>query len=191
MLFSATITEDIDSLARLSLNKPVRVKIDTTGSLSTGLTQEFLKIKSTSTTRTGVDKSRETVLVAVCQRSFQGSTIVFFRSKREAHRMKIIFSLLGLSSAELHGDLTQEQRLKSLQSFKEGKVSYLLATDLASRGLDIKGIENVVNFEMPSKYEIYQHRVGRTARAGRKGRYVHLTVMHSLWSMPLTPTSVR
>lgn len=108
--------------------------------------------------------------------------------------MKILFSLHGEGlerSDELHGDLTQDARLTSLRRFREGECAFLLATDLASRGyvvllslamapwlmdrcahrLDIKGIENVINYEMPRSIEIYLHRVGRTARAGKKGRY--------------------
>lgn len=120
------------------------------------------------------ERHREALLVALCTHSFSsGRTIIFFRSKAQAHRMKIIFSLHGEGlerSDELHGDLTQEQRLLSLQKFREGESAFLLATDLASRGLDIKGIENVINYEMPRSIEIYLHRVGRTARAGKKGR---------------------
>jgi ATP-dependent RNA helicase DDX27 len=120
------------------------------------------------------ERHREALLIALCTRSFAtGRTIIFFRSKAQAHRMKILFTLFGQGlerSDELHGDLTQEQRLRALKRFREGEIGFLLATDLASRGLDIKGIENVINYEMPKSIEIYLHRVGRTARAGRKGR---------------------
>jgi ATP-dependent RNA helicase DDX27 len=88
--------------------------------------------------------------------------------------MRALFGLLDLKAEELHGDLTQEQRLNSLQLFRDSKVDYLMATDLASRGLDIKGIETVINFDMPGQLEQYLHRVGRTARAGRNGRSVTL-----------------
>ena len=90
-------------------------------------------------------------------------------AKKLAHRMRIVFGLVGLSSAELHGSMSQEQRLSAIDSFRTGKAAFLLATDLASRGLDIKGIETVINYEAPQTYEIYLHRVGRTARAGRSG----------------------
>lgn len=85
------------------------------------------------------ERSREALLVSLCTRSFSsGRTIIFFRSKAQAHRMKILFSLLGEGlerSDELHGDLTQEARLNSLRRFREGESAFLLATDLASRGL--------------------------------------------------------
>ncbi len=184
LLFSATVTESVASLSRLSMNKPVRVKIDEMGATASGLIQEFLRVRGDKAGeaiergfRSG-ERSREALLVALCTRSFaSGRTIIFFRSKAQAHRMKIIFSLHGEGlerSDELHGDLTQEQRLTSLKRFREGESAFLLATDLASRGLDIKGIENVINYEMPKSIEIYLHRVGRTARAGKKGRALTL-----------------
>jgi ATP-dependent RNA helicase DDX27 len=154
----------VNELARLSLHKPVRIKVDEAGMAARGLMQEFLRVRKEG------PRGREAVLVAICRRTFRGKTIVFFRSKQSAHRLKIIFGLCGLKAEELHGDLTQEQRLQALQKFKEGKTDYLLATDLASRGLDIKGIEQVLNYEMPNSFDIYLHRVGRTARAGKKGR---------------------
>ena len=84
------------------------------------------------------ERHREALLVALCTRSFStGRTIIFFRSKAQAHRTKILFSLFGHGlerSDELHGDLTQEQRLSSLKRFREGEIGFLLATDLASRG---------------------------------------------------------
>ncbi|KAI8458985.1 P-loop containing nucleoside triphosphate hydrolase protein [Phakopsora pachyrhizi] len=174
LLFSATVTESVADLARLSLDKPVRIKIDPPKSTAVGLTQEFLRIRedpSRKNSSKSSDLTRQAVLIALCKTSSFGKsrTIIFFRSKAGAHRMKIIFSLFSLKAEELHGDLTQEQRLKSLQKFKDGEVSYLLATDLASRGLDIKGVERVINYESPNQYDVYLHRIGRTARAGEKG----------------------
>ncbi|GAA5922859.1 DEAD/DEAH box helicase [Sporobolomyces koalae] len=184
LLFSATVTESVSELTRLSMNKPVRVKIDEMGATAKGLEQEFLRVRGDKAgesielnSRSG-ERHREALLISLCTRSFSsGRTIIFFRSKAQAHRMKILFSLYGQGlerSDELHGDLTQEQRLASLKKFREGQIGFLLATDLASRGLDIKGIEHVINYEMPKSIEIYLHRVGRTARAGKKGRALTL-----------------
>ncbi|KAG0143867.1 hypothetical protein CROQUDRAFT_48187 [Cronartium quercuum f. sp. fusiforme G11] len=179
MLFSATVSESVADLARLSLEKPIRIKIDPPKSTATGLTQEFLRVRDDQKLKKGAGAAnlqRESILVTLCKTSSfsKGRTIIFFRSKAGAHRMKVIFSLFGLKAAELHGDLTQEQRMSSLQDFKDGKVSYLLATDLASRGLDIKGVERVINYETPNQYEVYLHRIGRTARAGKKGNALTL-----------------
>lgn len=88
--------------------------------------------------------------------------------------MKILFGLFKLDACELHGNLTQVQRLASLELFKSGKANFLLATDLASRGLDIAGVKTVINFDMPKNYQVYVHRIGRTARAGKEGKAVSL-----------------
>ncbi|KAI0312629.1 DEAD-domain-containing protein [Amylostereum chailletii] len=168
MLFSATMTDSIDELVKMTLNKPVRLFVDPKRSTARGLVQEFVRV------RAGKESDRSALLVALCRRTFKSGVIVFLRSKKLAHQMRIVFGLLGMSCEELHGDLSQEQRLKALQLFRDGKVEFLMATDLASRGLDIKGIETVINYDMPSQLAQYLHRVGRTARAGKKGRSVTL-----------------
>ncbi|KIP11968.1 hypothetical protein PHLGIDRAFT_27593 [Phlebiopsis gigantea 11061_1 CR5-6] len=168
MLFSATMTDSVDELVRMSLNQPVRLFVDPKRTTARGLLQEFVRV------RAGKEDERSALLVSLCKRTFRGGAIIFFRSKKLAHQMRIVFSLLGMKSDELHGDLTQEQRLKALQHFRDGAVDYLMATDLASRGLDIKGIDIVINYDMPGQLAQYLHRVGRTARAGKKGRSVTL-----------------
>ena len=97
--------------------------------------------------------------------------IVFVRAKKSTHRLRVLFGLAGLNAVELHGDLSQRERLESLDRFRNGQADYLLATDVAARGLDIPGIETVINMNMPANFKSYLHRVGRTARAGRHGRY--------------------
>ncbi|KAG8817410.1 nucleolar DEAD-box protein required for synthesis of 60S ribosomal subunit, partial [Serendipita sp. 399] len=168
MLFSATMTDSVDELVRMSLDKPVKLFVDPKRSTAKGLVQEFVRVKS------GRESERAPLLVALCKRTFKEKVIIFFRSKKLAHQMRIMFGLLDLPAEELHGDLTQEQRLSSLQRFRDGKASYLMATDLAARGLDIKGIETVINYDMPGQLAQYLHRVGRTARAGKRGRSVTL-----------------
>ncbi|KAK0506099.1 DEAD-domain-containing protein [Armillaria luteobubalina] len=168
MLFSATMTDSVDELVKMSLQKPVRLFVDPQRGTSKNLVQEFVRV------RAGKESERSALLVTLCKRTFREKTIIFLRSKKLAHQLRIVFSLLGMKCEELHGDLSQEQRLKALQHFRDGAADFLMATDLASRGLDIKGIETVINYDMPGQLAQYLHRVGRTARAGKKGRSVTL-----------------
>ncbi|KAL8675590.1 MAG: hypothetical protein Q9168_000102 [Polycauliona sp. 1 TL-2023] len=164
MLFSATMTSRVDSLIRVGLNRPVRLVVNNTNQTVTTLTQEFVRL------RPGREDKRLGYLIHLCKEVFSTRTIIFFRQKKEAHRVRILFALCGLSSAELHGNMSQDQRLAALTSFRTGEVTHLLATDVASRGLDIKGVETVLNYTAPQSLNIYLHRVGRTARAGAPGR---------------------
>ncbi|KAJ6191283.1 hypothetical protein N7519_001304 [Penicillium mononematosum] len=164
MLFSATMTDSIDKLIRVGMNRPMRLMVDSKKNTVSTFVQEFVRL------RPGREDKRLGYLLHLCKEIYSKRVIIFFRQKKEAHRVRIIFSLLGLKAAELHGSLSQEQRIKSVENFRDGKVAFLLATDVASRGLDIKGVETVINYEAPQSHEIYLHRVGRTARAGRSGR---------------------
>ncbi|PPJ51681.1 hypothetical protein CBER1_08760 [Cercospora berteroae] len=164
MLFSATMTSKVDDLIRSGLQRPVRLMVDSKQQTVKGLVQEFVRL------RAGREKKRLAYLLHLCEKVYTDRVIVFFRQKKEAHRVRVIFALVGLKAAELHGTLSQEQRINAIESFRTGKANFLLATDLASRGLDIKGIDTVINYEAPQSHEIYLHRVGRTARAGRTGR---------------------
>lgn len=166
MLFSATMTDSVDELIKMSLNKPVRLFVDPKRSTARGLIQEFVRVRK--------ENERSAVLAALCKQTFKKKVIIFVGSKKLAHQMRIVFSLLDMKCEELHGDLSQEQRLNALQAFRDGSVDYLMATDLASRGLDIKGVETVINYDMPNQLAQYLHRVGRTARAGKRGRSVTL-----------------
>ncbi|UKZ77140.1 hypothetical protein TrVFT333_004858 [Trichoderma virens FT-333] len=168
MLFSATMTSTVDRLIKVGLNKPVRVMVDSQKKTAGTLTQEFVRL------RPGREEKRMGYLVHICKNLYTERVIIFFRQKKDAHKARIIFGLLGFSCAELHGSMNQTQRIASVESFRDGKVCYLLATDLASRGLDIKGVDTVINYEAPQSVEIYVHRVGRTARAGRHGTSVTL-----------------
>ncbi|KAH8595579.1 P-loop containing nucleoside triphosphate hydrolase protein [Bisporella sp. PMI_857] len=164
MLFSATMTSSVDTLIRVGLNRPVRLMVDSQKQTVGTLVQEFIRL------RPGREKKRMGYLLNLCSNVYTDRVIVFFRQKKEAHRARIIFGLSGLKATELHGSMSQEQRIASMEAFRDGKASFLLATDLASRGLDIKGVDTVINYEAPQSHEIYLHRVGRTARAGRNGR---------------------
>ncbi|KAL6949743.1 nucleolar DEAD-box protein required for synthesis of 60S ribosomal subunit [Hanseniaspora vineae] len=168
MLFSATMNSKIKQLISLSLKKPVRIMIDPPKQAANKLTQEFVRIRK----REVLKPALLFQLLKKLDSTGQTRIVVFVSRKETAHRLRIILGLLGLKVAELHGSLTQEQRLESVTQFKSLQVPVLICTDLASRGLDIPKIEVVINFDMPKTYEIYLHRVGRTARAGREGRSI-------------------
>ncbi|KAI5968411.1 DRS1 [Candida theae] len=159
LLFSATMNTKVQDLVQLSLNKPVRVMIDPPKTVASRLEQQFVRIRKR--------ENLKPALLFQLLRKLDGRIVVFVSRKEMAHKLRVILGLLGLKVAELHGALTQEQRLANMKQFM-GDVNVLICTDLAARGLDIR-IEYVVNFDMPKTYEIYLHRVGRTARAGRKG----------------------
>lgn len=168
MLFSATMTDEVENLAAVSLSKPVRLFVDSNKDVAFNLRQEFIRIRSEK------EADREPILAALLCRTFREHCMVFVQTKKQAHRLHILLGLLGLKVAELHGNLTQPQRLEALEKFKLKNVDILVATDVAARGLDISGVQTVVNFVMPATIEHYIHRVGRTARAGRAGVSVSL-----------------
>jgi ATP-dependent RNA helicase DDX27 len=163
MLFSATMTEEVKELVKLSLNKPLRLSADPSARRPPGLTEEVVRIRRTR------EANQEAVLLSLCTRTFKSKVIIFSGTKQAAHRLKILFGLAGLKAAELHGNLTQAQRLDSLELFRKQEVDFLIATDVAARGLDIIGVQTVINYACPREIDSYVHRVGRTARAGREG----------------------
>jgi ATP-dependent RNA helicase DDX27 len=168
MLFSATMTAKVEDLVKLSLKKPVRVK--TAGNAKTvapRLVQEFIRLKK-------MDEREAIMSSLLCKQKAKVRTIVFFETKREAHRFKLVLSVLDVKAVELHSDLSQVQRNVALQQFRDGVVDILIATDVASRGIDVTGVHCVINSDMPRNTNIYIHRVGRTARAGTSGTSITL-----------------
>lgn len=117
MLFSATMTDEVQDLASVSLNKPVRLFVDSNRDVAFNLRQEFVRIRQDRET------DRESLLAALVCRTFRSSCMVFVQTKKQAHRIHILLGLLGVKVGELHGNLTQPQRLEALQKFKEKQVS--------------------------------------------------------------------
>merc|ERR1712178_571215 len=168
LLFSATMTEKVQELQRICLKTPTKIFINENTDVTDNLRQQFVRIRNDS------EEVREAIVASLVQRNFSMHTLVFVRTKTHCHRLNIVLGLLEIRSGELHGDMKQKDRLDSLRRFKKGDIDVLVCTDLASRGLDISNVENVINLSLPANYKSYVHRVGRTARAGKLGVAVSL-----------------
>ncbi|XP_045108051.1 probable ATP-dependent RNA helicase DDX27 isoform X2 [Portunus trituberculatus] len=168
LLFSATMTSQVKELAMVSLKNPVKVFVNENTDVAQNLRQEFVRL------RKHLEGQREAALAYLVSRSFRQNCMVFVETKAMAHHLNILLGLLGIKAGELHGNLKQTDRLLALKKFRDQEVDVLIATDVAARGLDIKGVKTVINYTLPSRYTRYVHRVGRTARAGHCGRSVSL-----------------
>lgn len=124
MLFSATMTDEVEDLVSLSLNQPVRLFVNKNSQVTSNLTQEFVRIRETR------ESAREAIVLSLCTRSYTSKCLIFVQAKAMAHRLRIILGLAGLKAGELHGSLTQAQRLQSLSEFTRGDVDFLVSRAL-------------------------------------------------------------
>ncbi|KAI0273564.1 DEAD-domain-containing protein [Gloeopeniophorella convolvens] len=170
-LFSATMTTKVAKLQRASLSNPVRVEVSTKYSTVSTLLQYYLFIPLSQ---------KDVHLVYLANSLAQNSMIVFTRTVHDAQRLSIILRNLGFAAIPLHGQLSQSQRLGSLSKFQSGSKNILVATDVASRGLDIPAVDVIINFDIPTHSKDYIHRVGRTARAGRAGKSITLVTQYDV-----------
>lgn len=165
LLFSATFSSDIRQLAKGLLNNPVEVSVSPQNTTATTVQQKLHP----------VDKGRKTQLLSHLIRSERWSqALVFTRTKHGANKLVKLLSNDNINAAAIHGNKSQAQRTKALESFKLGKVQILVATDIAARGIDIDQLPQVVNFDLPNVPEDYVHRIGRTGRAGSNGQAISL-----------------
>jgi ATP-dependent RNA helicase RhlE len=165
LLFSATFSPEIKRLSSSYLQDPVTIEVARPNATASTVEQRFFSV-------TGDDK-RRFVHQMLRQRSLS-QALIFVNSKLGAARLARSFEREGLKTAALHGDKSQDERLKSLAAFKAGEVEILVATDVAARGLDIADLPAVFNFDVPFNAEDYVHRIGRTGRAGASGLAVTL-----------------
>ncbi|HTT16257.1 MAG TPA: DEAD/DEAH box helicase [Thermoplasmata archaeon] len=160
MLFSATMPPEVVELAREFLRSPRMVHVDPTTVAAVGVSHLALPVPG----HLKAELLRELLLDETMM-----SVLVFTRTKHRANRLAQQLSRWGLSAGVIHGNRSQSQRLKALEGFRGGEHRILVATDIAARGIDVEGVSHVVNFDVPHEPEVYIHRVGRTARAQRRG----------------------
>ncbi len=167
MCFSATISADVDRLARRALNKHAEVEIGRRAEVADGVEHILVAVDK--------NNKRNALLRMLREVPGKGRTLVFTRTKHGADKLAFFLRREDVNVSALHGGKTQISRDKALARFKDGKAQVLVATDVAARGIDIDDILMVVNYDVPHDPEVYIHRVGRTARAGGFG--VALTLM--------------
>ncbi len=160
LLFSATMPKSIAKLAGSFLNKAVMVDVSPKEMTVERIEQKIMFLRK-------ADKRRLLVQLIKQQKVERG--IVFTRTKHGANRLVKQLGQSNLSAAAIHGNKSQGARTRALAGFKDGSIPILVATDIASRGIDVEGITHVFNYDLPNEPESYVHRIGRTARAGRSG----------------------
>ena len=161
MLFSATMPPPIEKLAKKFLNNPKRIEVSRAASTNKDITAFKVPVQSR--------QKRET-LRWLLQNDLVETAIIFANKKTTVRELNKSLQRHGFASGEIHGDMDQSNRLKELERFKSGEINILVASDVAARGLDIKGVSHVFNFDTPWHPDDYVHRIGRTGRAGAKGR---------------------
>lgn len=165
MLFSATYPENIKQLTNQFLKNPIKIEIGIENQSLSNITQEFAIVKK--------QNKKEAVLKILTERNPYLS-IVFCNTKAMSASVATFLSKNKISAKSLHGDMSQFERTRVMREVREGKIAVLVATDVASRGIDIKDVDYVINFDMPQTLEFFLHRIGRTARAGKEGRAITL-----------------
>jgi ATP-dependent RNA helicase DDX47/RRP3 len=170
-LFSATMTSKVAKLQKASLVDPIKCEVSSKFQTPRTLVQQYLFIPS---------KWKDCYLAYLLDEYKGQSTIIFVATCKNALRTTLMLRNLGFKAVCLHGQLSQPKRLGALNKFKAGERNILVATDVASRGLDIPDVDLVLNYDIPSNGKDYVHRVGRTARAGKSGRSVAFVTQYDV-----------
>jgi len=179
MLFSATMPNELESIANKILINPFKIEITPQGSTSNVIEQKVHIIEITSNKDMFIKKSNHLILTIENERSLKNS-IIFCNRKRDVERLSKFLSARGIKNTALHGNLNQIVRNEVLNSFSSGKTKNLIASDVASRGLDIPEVSHVFNFDIPINLEDYVHRIGRTGRAGKTGKAITICFKNEL-----------
>ncbi|MEL7149699.1 MAG: DEAD/DEAH box helicase [Pseudomonadota bacterium] len=175
LFFSATMAPEIERITNTFLSNPARIEVARQATASETIEQEVVLIKPSRRDRAA--KEKRDLLRALIEREGDTCTnaIVFCNRKVDVDIVAKSLKKHGLDAAAIHGDLDQSQRTKTLDAFRDGGLRFLVASDVAARGLDIPSVSHVFNYDVPSHSEDYVHRIGRTGRAGRDGKAVMIS----------------
>ncbi len=165
LLFSATFSDEIRALANKLLDNPAEISVTPRNTTVEAVSQSVYEVDR--------DKKRELLAELLIDQDWQ-QVLVFTRTKHGANRLAEYLSKRDIPAMAIHGNKSQTARTKALESFKNGSIRVLVATDIAARGIDIAQLPYVVNFELPNVAEDYVHRIGRTGRAGESGEAISL-----------------
>src|SRR3989442_4507896 len=163
LLFSATMSSDIEKLARSTMKEPKLVEVSPRGQPATMVEQTAYPV---------AQESKTALLLDLLEREKLERVLVFTRTRRGAERLSHILTARDHSANRIHADRTQPQREAALSAFRDGRTRVLVATDIAARGLDVDAVSHVINYDVPAAPEDYVHRVGRTGRAGNAGQAI-------------------
>lgn len=161
MLFSATIPKGLRNLAKKYMKDVETVRIETTNVILDEIKQVVIKT---------TDRGKEEALINIIKEENPFMAIIFCRTKRRVKTLNIHLQEAGFITDEIHGDLSQSKRERVMKSFRKMEIPLLVATDVAARGLDVEGITHIFNYDIPEDPDSYIHRIGRTGRAGEKGK---------------------
>lgn len=160
LYFSATLSDEVNALARTLLKDPVHVEVTPQATTVERIDQCLFYVEP---------RDKERLLLDLLDQEHLTSVLVFTRTKHKANKVAEFLNKNNVRADAIHGNKSQSHRIKALQNFKTGRTKVLVATDIAARGIDIDNISHVINFELPELPENYVHRIGRTARAGAEG----------------------
>lgn len=160
LCFSATINSDVKKLACRYMKGPLTISIKRENIAVTNITQNVVET---------TDRKKQDALCSVLDQDNPFMAIIFCRTKRRVDELEAALYKRGYDCKKLHSDISQSKRERIMKSFRNGDFQYLIATDVASRGLDINGVSHIYNYDIPESVESYIHRIGRTGRAGEKG----------------------
>lgn len=163
LFFSATMPKNIRSFAQTMLNQPKEINVSPVSSTTESVTQSIYMVEQ---------KEKEQLLIEILRGQNLNRSLVFIRTKHGADKLIKTLTRIGMKSAAIHGNKSQNARQHALQDFKNNKITVLIATDIAARGIDIDELSFVINYEMPNVPETYVHRIGRTGRGGNFGEAV-------------------